>query len=73
VAKDSYFHGVVKPARVETAKGDGFYIIKINPKGIISGVEAEFSIEADCKVRFEPFWEHIESKMVWEYIGQFKL
>lgn len=73
VTKDSYFYGVVKPAKIESAKGDGFYIIKINPKGIISSVESEFVIESNCKVRFEPFFEQVQSKMVWEYMGQFKL
>ncbi|TAL68729.1 MAG: hypothetical protein EPN82_09675 [Bacteroidetes bacterium] len=73
ITKAYYFYGVVKPARIESAKGDGYYIIQINPKGIISKVDAEFIIESDCKVRFEPFKEQVQSKMVWEYLGQFKL
>ncbi len=73
VKRDSYFYGVTKPARIESAKGDGFYIIEISPRGIISKVDAEFIIESNCKVRFEPFYEQVDSKMVWEYLGQFKL
>ena len=73
ISKDSYFYGVVKPAKIESAKGDGFYIIQINPRGIISKVDAEFIIESSCKVRFEPFTEQVQSKFTWEYLGQFKL
>src|SRR3989339_566858 len=52
---------------------NGNYIIETNPRGIISNVEAEFVIESNCKVRFEPFYERVQSKMVWEYLGQFNL
>ncbi|MBI5325646.1 MAG: hypothetical protein HZB41_10340 [Ignavibacteriae bacterium] len=73
IPKDSYFFGVTKPAHIDSVKGEGFYIFQINPRGIISKVDAEFTIDSECKVRFEPFKESVQSKLSWEYLGQFKL
>jgi hypothetical protein len=73
VTRESYFYAVKKTGEIDSTKGDGFYIIHISPTGIISKVEAEFSVNNYCKVRFEPFFEQVNSKMTWDYMGQYKL
>ena len=71
--KSYYFNGVAKPGYIESSDGGGYYIMKLNAKGIITSAMGDFVVKTNSKVDNEKFVEKIRTKLNYTYIGQYRL
>ncbi len=56
---------------INSGKGNGYYILKIDPNGMVESAESEFNADITASIRKETFWQNIKSKIEWKRINQY--